>query len=458
MYDDAGLYQRNTESEPEKIKKIQFAHQDLIEGGHSCSIKGAILFCHHIDKGLPLIHGGPGCSIQPYWGSMVGKGEIIPTANSGVCSNEIIYGGEKKLKNAISASLRIYSPELMVVASGCQTATVGDNVDAVIDEVVNEENVDIPIINAQTSGYDGNIIDGYIKTGIRLLSQLCKPQDVEQNTINLLGFPAGFNVYWKGDMVEVRNLIKMLGIKIHCIFPGDCSVEKIVQIPKACLNVVIDEQFGLEQAIYLNERFGTPYILPKYGTIIGADNTTELLLEIVEKLQLDYQKKNHIIEETKRRGLAMACQGHFLWYESIMSGLNTFGLTLPGGLALGITRLFMGELGIEPKYINLYPSYPGAMDKICELLEADGRDFKPILMENADDKELLNAVGEKFPKIVIGRGATNKSEFLLNGTLVYMQCTYPTMAKVVIYNRPLMGYNGIAMILQEVIDKATYFF
>jgi len=426
----------------------------LIEGGSSCSTKGACLFTYGIKKALPLLHAGPGCSFCAYYGQLLHSGETYPFANTGVCSNEVIFGGEKALKRGISASLDIHQPEVIVVIPGCQVSTIGDDIEGVIADI----QAPVPVLSSETSGYDGDLYTGFVKTGLSFLKHFCKNRPVQRGLVNVIGFPAHIDIYWKGNIEEIKRLINILGLRINCIFPGEATTEQIVNMPAAELNLVVDEQLGLEMAEYLKAQYGTSYIKPSYGSLIGTDNTMEFLNEIMQLCDVS-QDSRKAIEHERDKALRMACQYFPLWTELIQFAFSTFAITAHASMALGLTRLLMGEIGLEPKVINFNPSFPGSVEKLTELIRTDGRGFQPLILENKDNHELIQSIGDDWPKIILGKGtALLKSEAFMNKAVAYMSISYPALDRLVIYNRPLMGFNGVPSLLDDILNRAAFFF
>ena len=63
--------------------------------------------------------------------------------------------------------------------------------------------------------------------------------------------------------------------------PGAGSeLETLQKIPAAQLNIVINEELGLETAKYLKERYGTPYVVA--GIPYGLKGTLRWLEKIAE--------------------------------------------------------------------------------------------------------------------------------------------------------------------------------
>lgn len=428
----------------------------LSEGGNSCSLKGAVMFAFGIKGALPLLHAGPGCSFTAYYGQILHSGEVYPFANSAICSKEVIFGGEKALKNAIESAGEVHRPDIIVTIPGCQPLTIGDDVQEVVRSL--EKSMQpVELVNAGSGGYEGNLYDGFVKAGLAFLEKFCQTAPVRSKRVNIIGLPAHINVYWKGDIIEIRDLLSSLGLEIGCFFPGDADLASIRQIPSAELNLVVDEQTGVEMARYLESRFGTPYIIPEYGSLIGTDNTLAFLFEIIERLGLNRGLQN-VVKEKRNRALQMASQGYPLWCELIQHAFNTFAVSAPASMAIGLSRLLMTELGMEPKLINLNATFAGARDKLVELMETHGNGFDPLILENADDYHINESFGDNWPSIILGKGTTLKSDAFLNDTRAYMSVAYPALDRLITYTRPVMGFSGVPALLDDILNRVGYFF
>ncbi|MEJ2201553.1 MAG: nitrogenase component 1, partial [Desulfuromonadaceae bacterium] len=429
------------------------------EGGNSCGTKGACTFVYGIKGALPLLHAGPGCSYCAYWGTMLHSGGAYPFLNTGFCSNDVIFGGEAKLKKGIVQAKEIHNPEVIVIIPGCQASTIGDDIDGVIAGI-SEETLSAYLLNAWTGGYVDDLYSGFVKVGLSFLKRFCNPLPTRSKLVNIIGFPAHINIYWKGDMKEIRSLLSLLGLEINCFFPGDVSLQQIREIPAAALNLVVDEQLGLEMAEYLKEEFGTPYIKPRFGSLIGTDNTMEFLSAIIEQLDLPSDLHTQL-SRAKHAALEMAGQHYHIWNEFLQYAFPTFALTAHASMALGICRMLVTELGMEPKLVHFSPSEPHAKTQLNQILEADGRGFTPMVLENGDNQDIIECFLETddWPKIFFGKGTAHlKYEAFVNEAAVYMAVSYPAMDRFIIYDRPIMGFNGVPAMVDDIVNRMGHMF
>ena len=104
------------------------------EAKYTCAL-GAQQTVLGIERAVPVIHAGPGCSARQfaymgpgsgYQGEGYTGGGQIPCTNSS--QNEVVFGGEKKLGQLIDAALQVMDADLYVVLAGCTAGIVGDDV------------------------------------------------------------------------------------------------------------------------------------------------------------------------------------------------------------------------------------------------------------------------------------------------------------------------------------------
>ena len=86
-----------------------------------------------IPKAVPIVHAGPGCSIMMSSFASAGHigegyvgGNQVPSTNTD--ESNVVFGGEKKLRDEISASLKVMKGDLFVALSGCTAGIIGDDV------------------------------------------------------------------------------------------------------------------------------------------------------------------------------------------------------------------------------------------------------------------------------------------------------------------------------------------
>ena len=113
-----------------------------------------------IPRALPIVHAGPGCASKTFNflaggsgsnGEGYGGGSHISSTNTS--EQEVVFGGEDKLRGVIDGALKVIDADLYVVLAGCTSGIVGDDVVSVSQEYADEGH---PVVGAETSGFKGN--------------------------------------------------------------------------------------------------------------------------------------------------------------------------------------------------------------------------------------------------------------------------------------------------------------
>jgi len=205
---------------------------------YSCAL-GAQQTVVAIKKAVPILHSGPGCSGKI--SALIGQGEgyaggnTIPCTNAG--ENEVIFGGEDKLRSVIEGAFKVIDAELYVVLTGCTSDIVGDDIESVTSEYQKQGKI---IVYAETGGFKSNnyvshdivvnaIIDQYVdkfKTDI----------DVEQGLVNVFATIPYQDPYWNGNLEEIKRVLEGIGLKVNILFGHESGgIEEWKTIPNANL-------------------------------------------------------------------------------------------------------------------------------------------------------------------------------------------------------------------------------
>jgi light-independent protochlorophyllide reductase subunit B len=95
-------------------------------------------------------------------------------------------------------------------------------------------------------------------------------------SVNIIGIlTLGFHN--RHDCRELRCLLKDLDIRINQIIPEGGSVEDSKNLPKARFNLIPYREVGLMTTMYLNKKFGMPYVST---TPMGAVDMAECIRQI----------------------------------------------------------------------------------------------------------------------------------------------------------------------------------
>ena len=272
---------------------------DFIERSKfSCALGGALSTIAAIKRAVPIVHASGGCAAAlsgtynlsaGYRGVGYCGGNMIPTSN--ISQSHIVFGGEDKLVGQIESTLKYIKGDIYIVVTGCQTEMIGD--DAVgIAERYEEQNV----IGVNTPGFLGNTLRGYDAILSALAkSVIRKTDEKEAHTINLLVIVPGHDVFYRGNIAYITELLGKIGVKVNSFFGDGETVEKIKGYGVASLSVVLSETAGQITAKQFETTHKTPFITTELP--IGPKASERFLRLIAEKLNIDSKLVDEVVEK-----------------------------------------------------------------------------------------------------------------------------------------------------------------
>jgi nitrogenase molybdenum-cofactor synthesis protein NifE len=283
MKDKIGIVDTLEERKPyitRKQEKGQVVHlacdNNSLAGAISqraCVYSGARVVLNPVTDAIHLVHGPIGCAGYT-WDIRSAKSSGVETNRSSFSTDmkeiDVVFGGEKKLSNAIDELVGLYRPPVMFVYSTCIVGIIGDDLEAVCKTASAKHN--IPVIPVKSEGFKGNKSDGY-KAACDALKQLIKrPEEekaaekkpeakleVRKPRVNILG---DFNV--AGDVWLIKPLFEQMGIEVIVSMTGDSTAKSISRAAEADLNLVQCSGSMTYLAKWLQGEYGIPYL-----TIIG---------------------------------------------------------------------------------------------------------------------------------------------------------------------------------------------
>ncbi|MCW3785643.1 nitrogenase molybdenum-iron protein alpha chain [Plebeiibacterium sediminum] len=233
---------------------------------------------------LQIVHGPIGCSFYA-WLTRRNQTKpetetsenFIPYAFSTDMQDEnIVFGGEKKLKQAIREAFELFSPKAIAVFSTCPVGLIGDDVHAVSREM--KEELGINVFGFSCEGYRGvSQSAGHHIANNQIFKHVLGNTDRERTgkfQINLLG---EYNI--GGDAFELERLFEEAGIELLSTFSGNSSYDSFEYAHTADLNIVMCHRSINYIAEMMELKYGIPWIK---GNFIGAGSTTKTLKKIAE--------------------------------------------------------------------------------------------------------------------------------------------------------------------------------
>ena len=205
----------------------------------------------------------------------------------------IVFGGEKKLRAAIQEAYDIFKPKAISIFSTCPVGLIGDDVHSVAREM--KEKLGINIFGFSCEGYKGvsqsaghHIANNGIFKNVVGLNDNVKEGKYK---INLLG---EYNI--GGDGFEIDRILDDCEITVVSTFSGNSTYDQFANAHTADLNTIMCHRSINYVAEMLETKFGIPWIKINF---IGAQATAKSLRKIANYFENEQLKQR--VEEVIAR-------------------------------------------------------------------------------------------------------------------------------------------------------------
>jgi len=189
----------------------------------------------------------------------------------------IVFGGVKKLKQAIQEAYDIFHPKAIAVFSTCPIGLIGDDVHAAAREM-KEKFGDCNVFAFSCEGYKGvSQSAGHHIANNQIFKHVLgrSNKKVEGKfKINMLG---EYNI--GGDAFELERILEKCGITLVSTFSGNSTIEHFEQAHMADLNTVMCHRSINYVADMLEKKYGIPWVKVNF---IGAEATAKSLRKIAQ--------------------------------------------------------------------------------------------------------------------------------------------------------------------------------
>ncbi|MBI5593594.1 MAG: nitrogenase molybdenum-iron protein alpha chain [Deltaproteobacteria bacterium] len=230
-----------------------------------------------------ITHGPIGCG---YYSWLTRRNQTDPDASkdghnfmpycfsTDMQDEQIIFGGEKKLKQAIQEAYDLFKPKAIGVFATCPVGLIGDDVHSVCKEM--KEKLDINVFGFSCEGYKGvSQSAGHHIANNGVFAHVVGTNDTVREgnfKINLLG---EYNI--GGDSFEIERIIEKCGITLVSTFSGNSSIDGFANSHTADLNLIMCHRSINYVAEMMEKKYGVPWIKVNF---ISAEATAKSLRKI----------------------------------------------------------------------------------------------------------------------------------------------------------------------------------
>jgi len=229
-----------------------------------------------------LTHGPIGCGYYT-WGTRRNKGRtdedeknlLAYCFSTDLQESDIVFGGEKKLRQAVKEAIEIFNPKALFICSTCPVGLIGDDINAVAREAEKEYGITVTAFSCE--GYKGvSQSGGHHIANNGLIKNVIGKGDKEfgKYSVNVLG---EYNI--GGDGWEVERILKIIGYEVVSVMTGNGTVRDLENAHKATLNIVQCHRSINYIGEMMKKKYGQDWIKVNF---IGIDSTIKALRDIAK--------------------------------------------------------------------------------------------------------------------------------------------------------------------------------
>ncbi|HWP96076.1 MAG TPA: nitrogenase component 1 [Syntrophomonadaceae bacterium] len=409
-----------------------------------------------IERAIPLVHAGPGCSAKlfsalsfcnGFQGSGYCGGNAIPCTNTG--EKEVVFGGEERLRQLIKGALKLMDGDLFVVLTGCTADLIGDNGGQVVNEFAREG---IPIVFAETGGFKGSSYDGHELVLEAIIQQYLNPaRSINPKQVNVWASVPYQDPFWSGNLETLKQLLQGLGLEVNILFghnSGGAAAWKA--IPAAAFNLLVSPWVGVRIMKLLQEKFGTPY-LHYPGLPIGARETSQFLRAAAAFAGVDSHGVEGFIHVQEQRFY------HYL--ERAADFLLEFRYDLPGRFfvaadafyTLAVSRFLVNELGLIPGHQFITDETPdehrpSIISQLADLAPGIGTSVTFTPDGGIIAREMKDYPHQQLPLLI----GSSWDRDLAAGLKGYTLSLCPPITDKLVLDRSYAGYSGGLRLIEDI--------
>ncbi|MFP4978115.1 nitrogenase iron-molybdenum cofactor biosynthesis protein NifE [Paenibacillus sp. CN-4] len=403
------------------------------EAAGGCSFDGAQITLLPIMDAAHLVHGPVPCA-GTSWES---RGSLTSGAalsrygfTTDLADSDIIFGGEKKLKEAVEYIAGRFAPPAIFVYSTCVTALTGEDIDAVCTE--SSARLGLPVVPVNSPGFVGSKNLGNRLAGDALLQYVIgtgKPDRELPPGVNLIG---EYNI--AGEIWDIERLMGQAGIPVTARITGDSRYRELTCAHLARVNMVVCSRALLGLAREMETKYGIPYF---EGSFYGARETTYSLRQMAYLLNdRELERRVDRLTEREENRLAYALKP----YRKALKGKKAVLYT--GGVKSWSVISALKELGVQVVGVGTNKS---TADDVVRIAERVGDDTEYIAEGGAG--RILKTVRERKADIMIAGG---------RNMYVAMKEQIPFVDINQERHRAYAGYEGLLRLAKELVHAISH--
>jgi nitrogenase molybdenum-iron protein beta chain len=419
-----------------------------------------------IPGGVPIVHAGPGCAakLSLFLNDMAGNqgggdlgGAQIPSTN--FSENEVVFGGEDKLRAAVEGSVKVMAGDFFVILTGCTPDIVGDDAEGVAREFRRRG---LPVTFAETAGFKGNNFQGHELVNRAIIEDLLPmgKGKVQKGLVNVfMGIPFQ-DPYWRGDLSRIGRLISQIGLIPNLLYGKESLGFKAWErIAEAEFTLVLHPWLDYSAAKLIEEKYDVP-IFHYPAAPSGAAESTRFLRALGKFAGVSSKKVEKVVgfeEGVFYDYLTSAAE----YLTESRNGLPSRFSSISGsGAALSYARFFVNEMGFSPGEIIITDSPPEEYREsiVSYFKNLDGTSASPKFVDDGGKAaEILAEELRQNPDSLVLASSWERD--LCQGLRAHLLRTSLPIYDRLIISKSYLGYEGGLSFLEdlhaEVLGKSA---
>ena len=325
--------------------------------------------------------------------------DFTPVTASIVDRNVLARGSQEKVVDNITRKDKEEHPDLIVLTPTCTSSILQEDLQNFVDRAQLEAKGDVML--ADVNHYRVNelqaadrtlqqIVQFYIEKA-RKKGELPEGK-TETPSVNIIGMSTlGFHN--QHDGMELKKLMKELGIEVNAVIPEGASVHELKNLPRAWFNLVPYRELGLMSANYLQEQFGTPFVDITPMGVVETARCIRAIQKILNAQGANVDYESYIEEQTLYVSQAawfsrsIDCQ-NLTQKKAVVFGDNTH--------AVAMTKILAREMGIHVVLAGTYCKYD------AEWFREQVSEYCDEVLISDDNAEIANAIARIEPAAIFG--------------------------------------------------------
>jgi len=420
----------------------------IINPMYNCQPAGAQYAMIGLKDCIPIVHGGQGCVMFVRLSFEQHFKENFDIASSSIHESAAVFGGIKRLHEAIQVLVERY-PEVRIVPiiTTCSTETIGDDIEGEIrksTKLLKEKypDRDIALVPVHTPSYSGSHVTGYSQAVTAVVKTLAKKTEPSGKLNVITGWVN------PGDVTELKSYLKAMDIDANVLIDtetfdaptmpdkksfayGSTTWEDIADTANAVGTVALSRYEGAPAAQWLQEKHQVPAKI--VDTPIGIRNTDKFLRTLTE--MTGHEIPESLIRERGKDLDSMADLAHmFLADKKVAIYGNP-------DLVLGLAQ-FCREVEMKPSLLLIgddtkgYPNDP----RIKQLQEEADWDLE--IITNSDLWELEKRVKADPTAYDLIMGHSKGRFIAIDAQIPMVRVGFPTFDRAGLWKLPTLGYRG----------------